>query len=271
MSEVVGETAMRQAYGAGAAAWADGPSLVYARLAATLVDHMPIAGPGASVVDLGAGTGVLSAALRRVGARPVACDFAWAMLAHDGANRPPAVTADARRLPLRDDSVDGVGAAFCLNHLTQPAAALREVARVTRPGGFVVSATYATTSGHPAKAAVDRAATELGFDAPAWYESIKTSREPLTDSADKVRRVALDAGLTHIEVDEQTVDVGVDAPELLVRWRLGMAALAAFAATLDDAGRDRLHRRALEEVGDHPAPYRPRVVMLRAKVASASA
>jgi SAM-dependent methyltransferase len=259
--------AIREAYSAGAEAWADGPSRVYGRLAEVLVDHMPVR-PGMAVVDLGAGTGVLSGALAAAGACPIACDFAWAMLAHDRTHRPPAVTADARRLPLRDGAVDGVGAAFCLNHLDDPEVALREMGRVCAGGGFVVSATYASTSGHPAKAAVDTAAAELGFMPPSWYREVKTSYETLTDEVGKVEAVARRAGLRDVTVHEQSVDVGVDQPELLVGWRLGMASLAAFERSLDDDRRAALRARALELLGPDPEPYRPRVIVLVANAAS---
>jgi ubiquinone/menaquinone biosynthesis C-methylase UbiE len=259
------DVAIRDAYGDGAEAWASGPSIVYARLAEVLVERMPVARSsmvGAAVADVGAGTGVLSEALLAAGARPVACDFAWAMLAHRHADRPPAIAADARRLPLRDAAVDGVGSAFCINHLEDPVRALSEMARVTRPGGFVVTTTYARTNDHPAKAAVDAAAAELGFVAPEWYRSLKGEREARSNDVDKVGALATAAGLTPSRVSEEVIDVGVDRAELLVRWRLGMAALAAFARTLDDGQRAALHRRALELVGDDPEPYRPRVIIL---------
>jgi SAM-dependent methyltransferase len=263
-----GERALREAYASGAGAWAEGPSRVYSRLADTLVGHMPMGAPGQLVVDVGAGTGVLSAALDAAGARPIGCDFAWAMLAHDRHRRPPAAAADARRLPLRTGSVDGVGSAFCINHIPDPVVALAEMARVTRPGGFVVSATYARTSGHAAKAAVDAAATEFGFAPPDWYRSLKAGRETLSDDRGKVAALAGAAGLVDVTVTEAAIDVGVDDPELLVRWRLGMAALAAFTRQLGPDERRAMHRRALDLVGPDPEPYRPEVVILVATVSA---
>ncbi|GGN91034.1 hypothetical protein GCM10010112_76930 [Actinoplanes lobatus] len=45
---------------------------------------------------------------------------------------------DARRLPLATGSVDAVFAAGLINHLPSPAGGLRELARITRPGGRLV-------------------------------------------------------------------------------------------------------------------------------------
>ncbi|GAC1597936.1 MAG: hypothetical protein NVS3B21_23000 [Acidimicrobiales bacterium] len=47
---------------------------------------------------------------------------------------------DAQRLPLDDDSVDGSRSDRVFQYLTDPACAVRELVRVTRPGGTVVVA-----------------------------------------------------------------------------------------------------------------------------------
>jgi ubiquinone/menaquinone biosynthesis C-methylase UbiE len=48
------------------------------------------------------------------------------------------VLADARALPFQDCSVDAVFAAGLVNHLPDTVSGLRELARVTRPGGLLV-------------------------------------------------------------------------------------------------------------------------------------
>jgi demethylmenaquinone methyltransferase/2-methoxy-6-polyprenyl-1,4-benzoquinol methylase len=98
--------------------------------------------PGQVVLDVAAGTGALAHALRDRGARVVALDLSLAML-RTGAARPAAarltwVNGDATRLPLPDASVDVVTIAFGLRNLPDAAAGLRELARVTRPGGRLV-------------------------------------------------------------------------------------------------------------------------------------
>ena len=50
---------------------------------------------------------------------------------------------------MRDDAVDNVVAAFVLNHLSDPMPALRELTRVTRPGGAVLATVYAASSRSP--------------------------------------------------------------------------------------------------------------------------
>jgi ubiquinone/menaquinone biosynthesis C-methylase UbiE len=101
--------------------------------------------PGAVAADLGAGTGFLTEALLARGARVIAVDQAEEMLVALGRKLGAQAgdrlelrrgTADA--LPLPDRSVDRVVANMFLHHVEDPAAALREAARVLRPGGRIV-------------------------------------------------------------------------------------------------------------------------------------
>jgi demethylmenaquinone methyltransferase/2-methoxy-6-polyprenyl-1,4-benzoquinol methylase len=103
-------------------------------------------GPGDTVLDIAAGTGVSTLELARTGARCLAADFSRGMLTagHDrlvrrqGASPVPFLAADALALPLADASVDAVVMSFGLRNVVDPDAALAEFARVTRPGGTLV-------------------------------------------------------------------------------------------------------------------------------------
>ncbi|AEW93251.1 MULTISPECIES: class I SAM-dependent methyltransferase [Streptomycetaceae] len=96
---------------------------------------------GESALDAGCGTGRALPALRAaVGAsgRVIGADLTPEMLrvaARAGRDRAALlVEAEAGRLPLRARSVDAVFAAGLVHHLPDPAAGLREFARVARPG-----------------------------------------------------------------------------------------------------------------------------------------
>ncbi|MHC1562070.1 demethylmenaquinone methyltransferase [Actinomycetospora sp. C-140] len=96
-------------------------------------------GPGDTVVDVAAGTGVSTVELARTGARCLATDFSLGML-RTGRSRAataglPFVAADALHLPVPDASVDAVVISFGLRNTVDPDAALAEFARVTKPGG----------------------------------------------------------------------------------------------------------------------------------------
>jgi ubiquinone/menaquinone biosynthesis C-methylase UbiE len=67
-------------------------------------------------------------------------------------------TADAYGLPFADDSFDVVHAHQVLQHLDRPVAALREMARVCRPGGIVAvrDVDYGATTWEPHSEALTR-------------------------------------------------------------------------------------------------------------------
>ena len=101
-----------------------------------LVAGVTTAGP---VLDLAGGTGDVAARLRRTApARLVVNgDPSRAMLAVDRRRHGavPALALEAERLALRDGALAAVTCAFGLRNLTDPPAALAEIARVLRPGG----------------------------------------------------------------------------------------------------------------------------------------
>jgi demethylmenaquinone methyltransferase / 2-methoxy-6-polyprenyl-1,4-benzoquinol methylase len=99
--------------------------------------------PGQRVLDLAAGTGVSTVELAAGGARPVACDFSLGMLKAGRAVKRrrrtvPFVAGDAVCLPFRDGAFDAAVMSFGLRNVADVRAALRELARVVRPGGRLV-------------------------------------------------------------------------------------------------------------------------------------
>ena len=101
-------------------------------------------GPGDTVLDLAAGTAVSTVELAKSGAWCVAADFSVGML-HAGAVRPvPKVGADATKLPFADDSFDAVTISFGLRNVVDHSAGLREMARVTKPGGRLAVCEFST-------------------------------------------------------------------------------------------------------------------------------
>ncbi|MYV72972.1 methyltransferase domain-containing protein [Streptomyces sp. SID1046] len=101
--------------------------------------------PGARAMDLGCGTGRAMPALRaQVGpdGHVLGVDLTPAMLAaaarHGRTGHGHLLAADCTRLPLAGASVDGIFSAGLLDHLPDPAAALREWARVTAADGVLL-------------------------------------------------------------------------------------------------------------------------------------
>lgn len=99
------------------------------------------------VVDLGAGTGLLSLALAPHVKELIAVDISERMLerlddaaAADGVHNVEPLVADLRRLPLDDESATLVVSNYAFHHLDDPGKelALAEARRILRPGGRLV-------------------------------------------------------------------------------------------------------------------------------------
>ncbi|AYE94232.1 demethylmenaquinone methyltransferase [Mycobacterium paragordonae] len=101
-------------------------------------------GPGQKVLDLAAGTAVSTVELAKSGAWCVAADFSVGMLSAGSARDVPKVAGDATRLPFADEVFDAVTISFGLRNVADFAAGLREMARVTRPGGRLVVCEFST-------------------------------------------------------------------------------------------------------------------------------
>ncbi len=98
---------------------------------------------GQLAADLGAGSGYLTEALIRCGLRVIAVDQSEAMLAAlasrlAGQGQFEGRMGEAERLPIADGEVDHAFANMYLHHVERPEVALREMARIVRPGGMVV-------------------------------------------------------------------------------------------------------------------------------------
>ena len=101
---------------------------------------------GAVALDLGCGTGDLSVALTRAGARRVVGgDFARPMLLAAGRKRSAGsagiqwAQVDALQLPFADNTFDAVTSGFLLRNLVDLPAGLTEMLRVLKPGGRLVA------------------------------------------------------------------------------------------------------------------------------------
>ena len=114
------------------------------------------AGPDQTILDVATGTGAVAIELvRRKGCDVVGLDQSREMLAvakrrvaRSGlANRIRLVEGPAERLPFDDESFDGLTFTYLLRYVDDPAATLRELARVVRPGGTVAGLEFAVPRG----------------------------------------------------------------------------------------------------------------------------
>lgn len=245
------------------AAWADGPQTVYDRLAVAALSLLPNRLDGLSAVDVGAGTGAATRELLRRGCDVVAVDPSVSMLAEltrQTGGRVPTVVGDIRQLSMREGTFDVAVAAFVLNHLDDPAAGVRELARVTRRGGHVIATTFGGDD-HPIKGAVDEVLVRYGFVHPQWYRVVKEQRIPLSASAAALAAAGAAGGLAEPRVDELRVDLSDLPTKAAVGYRLGLAHIAPFIATLDATTRSSLDAELADAVEGLPPLALPMLVL----------
>src|SRR5215472_3497400 len=115
------------------------------RLAGPFLDFSGIVG-GERVLDVGCGTGILTATLGERGSEAVGIDASEAYLASARRNRPhPNATyelSDVRHIPYSDASFDACVSTLVLDIIPEFDQVVREMRRVTRSGGVVASAAF---------------------------------------------------------------------------------------------------------------------------------
>jgi demethylmenaquinone methyltransferase/2-methoxy-6-polyprenyl-1,4-benzoquinol methylase len=147
-------------------------------------------GPGETILDLAAGTGTSSEGFAIAGTTVVPVDLSLGMLTVGKKRKPELsfIAGDALHLPFRDGSFDSVTISFGLRNVEDPAAALTEMARVTRPGGRLVVCEFSSPTWRPFQrlysnylvAAIPKIAAVVSSN-PAAYEYLAESIQAWPD------------------------------------------------------------------------------------------
>jgi demethylmenaquinone methyltransferase/2-methoxy-6-polyprenyl-1,4-benzoquinol methylase len=152
--------------------------------------------PGERVLDLAAGTGTSSQPFADRGADVVPCDFSLGML-RVGTRAKPHLSftaGDGTRLPFGDDTFDAVTISFGLRNIVDPDAGLREMLRVTRPGGRIVVCEFS----HPTWAPFREVYIEYLMKAlPSIARAVSSSPDAYVYLAESIRAWPDQEGLAH--------------------------------------------------------------------------
>ena len=109
------------------------------------------AGPGDRVLDVATGTGAVALELmRQKGCTVVGVDQSEGMLATARSRvngRVELVHASAEELPFADGEFDALTFTYLFRYVDDPAATIRELARVVRPGGTIAGLEFAVPHG----------------------------------------------------------------------------------------------------------------------------
>mgnify|MGYP000374340921 CR=1 FL=1 len=173
--------------------------------------------PGETVLDIAAGTGTSSQPYADSGVHVVPADFSLGMLRVGKQRRADLgfTAADALRLPFADASFDAVTMSFGLRNVADPSAALREFARVTKPGGRFVLCEFSA----PTNAAFRTIYTEYLMRAlPPVARRVSSNPDSYVYLAESIR-----AWPAQREMAQQIADAGWEQ----VRWRNLSAGIVA--------------------------------------------
>jgi SAM-dependent methyltransferase len=188
-------------------------------------------GAGQRVLDVGSGPGALTAELvGRLGAEQVAAVDPSERFVEAARARQPGVdvrVAPAEDLPFGDDSFDAALAQLVVHFMADPVAGLREMARVTRPGGVVAACVWDHGGGRSPIAHFWEAVRLLDPDADAEAGRAGTWRGHLVE-------LFREAGLR--EVEESEVSTAVDYETFEAWWepfQLGVGPAGEYAQALD--------------------------------------
>jgi ubiquinone/menaquinone biosynthesis C-methylase UbiE len=181
---------------------------------------------GQSFLDVAAGCGGLSLPAARLGAKVLATDWSpemgrlFEMRVHrEGLSDAKAQVMDAHHLELEDNLFDVSGSQFGVMLLPDLPKALKEMVRVTRPGGKVLLITY----GAPEKIDfLNFFIRALQFVAP-HFPGLPTDPPPLefqVADAAVLRQRLVEAGLKNVKVETVTEKLEFNSGQQFWNWTL---------------------------------------------------
>jgi SAM-dependent methyltransferase len=199
--------------------------------------------PGMRAVDVGCGPGALTAALaRRLGAASVHAADPSEPFVQACRGRLPGVEvllAGAEALPFADGGFDAALSQLAVNFIDDAEAGVREMARVTRPGGVVAACVWDYAGEMTLLRAFWDAAREVDPERAVLADEGVVMRSCGEGELAQLWRAA---GLCEVRFAPLVVSAGyADFEDLWSPFATGIAPSGAFCASLTADGRAALH------------------------------
>jgi len=218
-------------------------------LAVWFADLAGVSG-GQRALDVGCGPGALTAELvSRLGTAAVSAadpSEPFVAAARERCQGVDVRLSPAEQLPFGDAAFDAALAQLVVHFMTDPVAGLREMARVTRPGGVVAACVWDHAGGRGPLTTFWRAARELDPAAPDESELAGVGEGQLADLFGR-------AGLTVAR--DTALTVQVRHPSFGEWWEpftLGVGPAGDYTTSLPDGQREALRERCRQLLGPPP-------------------
>ncbi|HEY6794936.1 MAG TPA: methyltransferase domain-containing protein [Kineosporiaceae bacterium] len=206
--------------------------------------------PGQQVLDVGCGPGVLTALLvDRLGPAAIRAIDPSEPFVAAVRDRLPGVDVRlgvAEHLPWPDDAVDQSLAQLVVHFMADPVAALREMVRVTRPGGLVAASVWDYGG--------SRSPLSVFWDAVAELDPDHPGEAHLAGArAGHLAELFAAAGLTNPEAGELTIRVSVSGfEEWWEPFTLGVGPAGTYLARQPEEIRQQLRQRCAARFPEGP-------------------
>ncbi len=220
------EDSIREEFTRQSRSFGDSQAMTSAQTLGALIELVP-EDTGSRWIDVACGPGVISRAMAsRVGSvsgvdlTPAMIEEAERRAGEDGIDNTSFALGDATALDLADGAFDGAITRLSLHHIPAPGRVVAEMARVVRPGGWVL---------------LSDIAADIDAGAAAWREEIERLRDPshwACHAPESLRRMGDAAGL--VAEHEELVPVDIDFDDWLARGSAGPAAAGLVANLLDE-------------------------------------
>lgn len=181
---------------------------------------------GMRILDVATGTGMVAFALAARGAEVVGLDQSEAMLGRaqarlqrspELAGRLSFVLGEAEALPFADGEFDALSFTYLLRYVDDPAATMRELARVVTPGGRIAMVEFGVP-GEPLLRGLWRIHTRVGLPllgraiSREWYEVgrfLGPSIEQFHEAEPDLSRIWRDAGIANVRRHDLSFGAGI--------------------------------------------------------------